>query len=229
MPNLARPRVLAPLLLLAACAQPVPAPVAQATRPYVPPAASTATARLVMRNAIDKADLSYEVAVFDDADRCTGRQRIGSGTQASDPETTTIAAARWQTIETIAHQPNHMMCRDRWTFAPVAGRSYLVRTTSKPDGCTTVIYDMTNPEALRIEPTLRRRQTTRENVCLPLAQAQQIKLNAAQRPADSSDLPIPAETPHAPSIPSTEPAAKSPRAKAGAGTTVDDLQGLIAH
>lgn len=181
-----------------------------------------------MRNAIDHADLSYEVAVYDDADRCTGRQRVGTGTRTSDPETTTIAAARWQTIETISHQPNHMICRDRWTFAPVAGRSYLAYTTSKPTGCTTMIYDMTDPDAIRIEPTLRRRDS-RNNVCQPLAQAKQIKLDSTQHSVDSSDLPIPPATQHAPSMPSQAPVAQVPAAKASGGTPGDDLQGLINH
>jgi hypothetical protein len=212
---LARLRTFAPFLILAACAQPVP--VAQPTRAYVSPTASSTSARLVMRNAIDKADRSYEVAVFDDADKCSGRQRVGVGSPTTDPETTRIAAGRWQTIETIAYQPNRMMCRMRWSFVPVAGRSYLVNTTSKPTGCMTVIYDMTNPEALRIEPSLRRREVS-NNLCLPLAQAEPVKLNAAKKPSDANDLPIPSETHQAPSA-STSPG----------GTSVDDLQGLIGH
>lgn len=215
-PAFARLRAIAPVLILAACAQPV------ATTPYVPPAPAQASARLLMRNALESAD-SYEVAVFDNAETCSGRERVGTGNQTVNPKSTTIAAGRWQTVEVVVSKPNRTVCRIRWSFTPATGRSYLVSTASRTGGCSMMILDATNPDALRIEPSLRRRNAG-NNLCVAIAQSKAIQLADTHGGDDTSDLPI---APQDRVPPATKPAARAPAPKAPSAVTNDDLQGLI--
>jgi hypothetical protein len=207
----------APVLTLVACAQPV--------TPYVAPAPSAASARLMMRNALAGPD-SYEVDVFDDAESCGGKQRVGTGNQNVNPKTTTIAAGHWETIEVVVSKPGRLVYHVRWSFMPAAGRSYLLSTSSKAGGCSAIVLDATNPDSIRIEPSLRRRNVG-SNACVPIARANPIRLTDQHDSGDTSDLPIAPENP-APAAPKP-PATKATAPKAAPAVTVDDLQGLIGN
>ncbi len=221
---LARCRVVAPVLLLAACAQravhaPAPAPAPVPVPAYVAPAPSVPVALLVMSHELQRDDW-YHVDVFANAERCAGRSRIGMGGQAIDPPPTRLAAGRWQTFETWIHRPG-AKCSIRLSFAPAAGRTYSVVTTGNPDGsCTTMLRDVTDPDAVRLEPSLRQRDVGNQ-ACRPLAQSEPLLASAEQHPSDPvTDLPI--ETVERKSGTTRPQVAPAP----APAVTVDDLKGL---
>jgi hypothetical protein len=154
----------AAVLGLAACAAP--------TRPiprYVAPSAGP-TAKLVMRGTVPEGDL-FGVFVYDDSEKCAGSRLAGNGTSARNPVTTTLAASQVTTIEFYLLKPNRMACRVRWSFTPIAGKTYLLRGSALgPDACLARVMDMSDPERVKGEATaLRRNPGT--SVCLPLAQS----------------------------------------------------------
>jgi hypothetical protein len=218
-----RLRAVVALLILAGCASRAPRTVAPApTPPYVAPGATVPVARLVMRSEIEEYD-TYEVAVLSNADACSGKQSVGMGFPRNDPRSTTLAAGRWQTIEVQLNKPNRTYCRVRWSFAPAAGRSYVVSTTSEKQGCSVVIRDETDPDAVRIEPSLRRRDVD-ARACIPLAQTHPaLHMNTHATTEEVTDLPIePVDREPSKTRP---PVAKDPIPT----VTPDDLQGLIGR
>lgn len=210
-----RLRAVAVLAILAGCAHRVP-PLPR----YVPPPASAATASLVMNNHLQIGD-GYLVNVYADGQRCTGTQRVGASQWAVDPPATRLATDRWQTLVVLVLSPmSH--CLQRWSFVPRAGHSYSLTTTSSHAGCSALVYDTTEPEAPRLESSLRKRDAE-GRVCVPLATAKPIMAN--QMPDDSvavADLPIHSDA--------REPSAPRPVQATPPGqdqVTADDLRGLI--
>ena len=217
---LARCLVVAPVLFLAACfvrpvrpTAPVPA--------YVAPGPSVPVATLVMRHELQD-DHWYRVDMFSDAERCTGRSRVGQGGHTVDPPSIRLAAGRWQTFETWIHEPG-ATCWSRLSFAPAAGRTYAVTTKSEPNGsCSAILTDVTDPDAVRREPSQRWRRAGNE-ACRPLALSAPPPLHAEQLPSKPvTDLPIePMERDPVATRPRTLPtAAPTPAVSA------DDLSGL---
>ncbi|MCK9685591.1 hypothetical protein [Scleromatobacter humisilvae] len=222
---LARCRVVAPVLLLAACAQHparAPAPTPVQVPAYAAPGPAVAAAFLVMSHDLQPDDW-YHVDLFANAERCAGRSRVGSGGHAVDPVPTRLAAGRWQTFETWVHEPRGY-CAVRLSFAPAAGRTYAVTTKSNPDGsCTAMLRDVTDPDAVRIEPSLRQREAGNQ-ACKTLATSAPLMVRAGQRqPEQAIDLPI--ETVE------REPGMARPQLLPEPAPTVtaDDLKGLTAR
>ena len=222
---LARCRGVAPVLLLAACAHhpvraPAPAPVQVPA--YVAPGPAVAAAFLVMSHDLQPDDW-YHVDVFANAERCAGRSRVGTGGHTVDPVPTRLAAGRWQTFETEVHAAR-THCSVRLSFAPASGRTYSVLTTSNADGsCTAMLRDVTDPDAVRIEPSLRQRDVGNQ-ACRPLAQSEPLMYRVERRqPEEVIDLPIETED--------REPVPARPTAMPASAPTVtaDDLKGLIAR
>jgi hypothetical protein len=181
--------------LIGACATtpPIPKYVAPTTGP---------TAKLVMRGSVPEGDL-YGVFLYDDSEHCAGSRLAGTGTSTRSPVTTTLAASRITTVEFYLLKPNRMACRVRWSFTPVAGKTYLLNGGARPNACVALVMDMSNPDSLKVEPTaLRRNPGT--TVCLPLAQS---KAATATDAADTSS--------------------HDAVLRQGAGT--DDLKGLIGQ
>jgi hypothetical protein len=153
-------------LVLAGCATRSPAPPIPR---YVAPAAG-ATAKLVMRATVPAGDL-YGVFVLDDTEQCGRPQLVGVGDAKRSPVSSALAAGRLQTVEFRLIKPGtKQSCAIRWSFNPVAGKSYLVRGATLPAGCIAVVLNMTDPEKIRPEPTALRRNGG-GNACLPLAQS----------------------------------------------------------
>lgn len=156
-----RLHALALVFCLAGCAHPV------APAPYAAPLPSKATARLLMRGTLDAGD-TYRLSVYQDAQSCTGGRVAGVGTASEDPQGTTLVAGMLQTVEVRLAKPARQTCTMNWSFIPVAGHSYLVSARSEPGGCASLVYDATRPDALHVEPTLRRRDAGRV-ACVPLS------------------------------------------------------------
>lgn len=219
---LARCLVVAPVLFLSACfVRPVHAPAPVPVPAYVAPGASVPVATLVMRHELQD-DHWYRLDLFADPERCAGRSRVGQGGRTIDPAPTRLAAGRWQTFEAWVREPG-ATCTVRLSFAPAPGRTYLVMTKSRPDGaCTATLQDVTDPDAVRFEPSMRQRYVGNQ-ACRPLAQSAPPPAHAEQLPSKPvTDLPIdPMER---------DPAATRPRMLPAPSPTpavsADDLSGL---
>jgi len=182
---------------LAGCATPAK-PIPKYTAPTSGP-----TAKLVMRGTVPQGDL-YGVFVYDDSDKCTGSRLAGTGSNARNPTTTTLAASQMTTVEFYLLKPGKQFCRVRWSFTPVADRTYLLTGgVVGAQACAARLMDMSNPDAIRIEPTALRRNVG-SNACLPLSQA---KTAAAGADAGGS----------------------VPEAVLRQGAGAEDLQGLIGQ
>jgi hypothetical protein len=160
-------------LLMAGCAARPPAPPVPK---YVAPT-SGPTAKLVMRAAVPAGDI-YGVIVHEDSEKCAGPRIVGTGDAKRNPVTTALAANQVQTVEFRLIKPSRQTCAVRWSFTPVAGKSYLVRGVSTPTGCLAVVMDMTDPEKIKPEPTALRRNPV-GSACLPIAQSKSIGTTGA--------------------------------------------------
>lgn len=185
-------------LLLAACVTQPAKPVGN----YVPPSAGS-TARFVMRGSVPAGD-RYGVFVLDDAEHCGGHRLVGSGDVKRNPVTTTLAANQIQTVEFRLLKPNRQFCAIRWSFTPVAGKTYLLRGSGQVSSCAALVMDMTDPEQIKPEPTaLRRNPGT--SACLPISQSKGLSVAGADSAQTGQDAVL----------------------RQGVGT--EDLQGLIGQ
>jgi hypothetical protein len=185
-------------LLLAACAQPV--------AKYQAPTAGP-TARLLMRGAMQPGD-RYGIFLADSADDCKGMRIAAAGGAGVDPAAIKISAQGLRTVDMFVSKADRTSCRVRWSFTPQAGRSYLVQARSTPGGCSALILDATDVDAMKLETSLIRRDVP-GNVCVPLAQSKTIAQLGAATAGGST-----AQT-RAPQSPS--------------GVAEDDLKALTAH
>ena len=190
-------------LLLGACAQP---PLA---RYQAPP--SGPTAKLLMRSTLQAGD-SYGIFLADSANDCQGMRMAAAGSQKSgDPAAVAISALGVRTVEVYLSKADRSTCRARWSFYPTPGRSYLVSTKHTPEGCSAMIFDATDGDAMKIEPSLLRRDVP-GNLCVPLAQSKSIAQLASQLAAGK---PAPARASGAAQLP--------------ANVVDDDLKSLIGR
>jgi hypothetical protein len=190
----------AALTLLAGCATP---PAATKLPPYVAPA-NAPTAKLVMRGAVPSGD-AFGVFVHDDAENCKGARIAGTGTNARNPTTVPLAAGALTTVDFMLVKPNKDWCLVRWSFTPVAGKSYLVNgAAAAAGGCRAALLDVTNPDAM-VAPSGSVRRNDKTNACVPIAQARAAAANAPRGGQDQGAAVL------------------SP------GANADDLQGLITQ
>ena len=160
-----RPAVLAAALsvLFAGCATPTPKLPA-----YVPPSGAP-TAKLVMRGNVPSGD-AFGVVVYDDAENCKGARLAGAGSSTRTPTTVPLAAGALTTVDFILVKPNKESCMLRWSFTPVAGKSYLVNGLAYGNSCRAALLDATNPDAMAT-PAGAVRRDAKGNACVPMAQA----------------------------------------------------------
>jgi hypothetical protein len=190
------------LLLLTACAQ-------QPIRKYVPPQ-SGPTARLLMRSTLEAGE-RYGVFLMESDNDCKDMRIVAAGAPQRDPAAVAISASGVRTLDIYVRKSDRDACRVRWSFYPKPGRQYLVSTKSTPTGCSAMIYDATDVDAMKPEATLLRRDVP-GNVCVPLASSKTLAQLAGQRDQGSSS----AAAPRAAQLPS--------------GVSDDDLKALTgAH
>jgi hypothetical protein len=186
-------------LLLAACAVPPSKPLPKYAGPTAGP-----TAKLVMRGSVPAGDL-YSVYIFDDAEHCKGLRSMGAGSSTRNPASTTLAANQITTVEFFLLKPDKKFCSIRWSFTPVAGKTYLFSGAAlDATTCGARVMDMSNPDNLRPEPTALRRNPG-ASLCVPLPQSK------------------------AASVAGTDAGQTSPDAVLRQGATAEDLQGLIGQ
>ena len=153
--------------LLAGCATPV-APLQKYAAPSTGP-----TAKIVMRGTLAGSDF-YGVYVFDQAESCQGSRLVGAGRTGRDAPASTVVANQLTTVDFMMFSGKDSSCRVRWSFTPIAGRTYLVSggvVTGVPGAsCAARIHDATDPDAIRpVADALRRDQGGA--MCMPTAQA----------------------------------------------------------
>jgi hypothetical protein len=171
--------------LLAGCAHPL--------QKYVPHAVGP-RAELVMRGQVLPGE-AYGVYLFKDALNCTGLQQVGIGVPRRDPETTSIAPGL-NTAEVLLTKPNKSVCRVRFSFEPIAGRKYLISTSSTPTGCAAKILDVTDPHSIVREQSLRRRDVG-SRLCVPVSQTMTVA-DAQSRSQEASEAELPIARPEPP-------------------------------
>ena len=190
---LRRLAALAGLALLAACAGGPPS--STATTPASPVsryASVTAgpTARLIMRTQLKGTATLYGVHLLANSDDCSQRQSIGAAKAgvAALP-TVALAAGRVATVEFVGVNADKKVCLVRWSFTPVAGRSYLLQSTFDGNRCTSTVLNATDPDAIRPEAGALRRNPTPDKVCVPLGQARALTPTPAGARGDATLSP----------------------------------------
>lgn len=183
------------VLLVAGCAAAPPTP-------YAVPAGAP-TAKLVMRGAVPTGDL-FGVFVHDDAVNCKGPRLAGAGSSTRNPATVSLAAGALTTVDFMLLRANKERCLVRWSFSPVAGKSYLVSGGAYGAGCRARLLDATDPDAMK-SPDGTVRRDAKGNACVALAQARSIAGSTAAGGQDEGAAVL-------------QP-----------GATADDLKGLIGQ
>lgn len=187
-------------LLLAACAAHLPS---QSVPKYVPPAAG-ATAKLVMRGTVPAGDV-YGMYLFEDSENCKGLRSLGSGNSTRNPPTTVLAANQIQTVEFFLVKANRQYCAIRWSFTPVAGKTYLLSGGAvSATSCAARVMDASDPDHIKPELAALRRNPAAGGQCLPLGMSK------------------------AASVAGTDTGHAGQDAVLRQGATADDLKGLIA-
>ena len=163
------PALLGAAAILAACATPS-TPNSAALPRHVAPVGGP-TAKLVMRGTVPQGDV-YAVYLSDDAVACQGQRIVGAGNPTRVPTSTTIAAERLQTVDFRLFRADKRTCLVRWSFTPVAGRSYLIAGAATPTGCSARMLDATDPDAIKpVQGALIRTSTTQACVGINDARA----------------------------------------------------------
>ena len=156
-----------------------------------------------MRGSVPQGDL-YGVFLMDDSEKCAGSRLAGTGSTVRAPVTTTLAANQVATLDFTLLKPNKQICSVRWSFTPVAGRTYLISGAAVgTTACAARVMDMTNPDAIKVEATALRRNPAGGSSCVPLAQSKAASVAGADQSAPEAVL------------------------RQGAGA--EDLQGLIGQ
>lgn len=148
--------------VLLGCAAPPKSP------PYAAPT-GVPTAKLVMRGAVPTGDI-FGVFVHDDAENCKGPRLAGTGNSTRNPTTVALAAGALTTVDFMLVRSNRESCLLRWSFTPVAGKSYLVNGGAFGAGCRGSLLDASNPDAMRAPEGIVRRNA-KGNACVAMAQA----------------------------------------------------------
>ena len=152
--------------LLGGCATPAPK-----LQTYAAPVGAP-TAKLVMRGVVPVGD-AFGVLVYDDAENCKGPRLAGAGNIARNPTTVPLAAGTLTTVDFMHVKANKESCTLRWSFTPVAGKSYLINGIGSATGCRASLLDASNPDAM-VAAAGSVRRNEKGNVCIPMAQARAI-------------------------------------------------------
>lgn len=158
-----RAAALAGAALLAGCAA-APLPNLPA---YAAPAADQPAARLLMRAQVHPND-RFMLVVLDDNERCQGPRLLAGGAPGADAAPQRIAAGRLTTLDFVIARGGQTPCVVRWSFTPMAGRTYLAQGLVVGAGCTARLLDASQPDRPLQPPDLLLRSTPAQR-CVPLA------------------------------------------------------------
>jgi len=163
--------------LLAGCAEtPTAGPAAAAA---VTPASAPAgpSARLLLRGAAPEGD-RYAVFQLADALQCKGPRLLADGDTKKPPTAASLPAGVLTTLDFVILRGGRATCGMRWSFTPVAGRTYLVQGFVVGTGCTARLLDASQPDRPVAPPDAVQRNGPGQ-ACLPLDQARANRAAAA--------------------------------------------------
>ncbi|NUZ04521.1 hypothetical protein [Piscinibacter koreensis] len=133
--------------LLIGCATPqstsIPAYVAPVDGP---------TARLLTRSSLPAGE-RYGVFLYADAEGCREPRRVGIAEGDQALPAMTLQADRPTTIEFAAMKPDRAICRVRWTFDPLPGKTYLLAGSATRERCVARVLDASDADDIKPEAT----------------------------------------------------------------------------
>lgn len=165
--------------LLSGCAATSGTPTAGHPPGASPPAAaSSPSARLLLRGSVPAED-RFAVVKLADALACKGPSLLIAGTPQKAPEPATLPAGVLTTLDFVVLRAGKPSCGVRWSFTPVAGKTYLMQGLVVGSGCSARLFDASVPDRPVLPPDAALRSHPGQ-ACLPLEQAR-----AATRAASS--------------------------------------------
>lgn len=156
--------------LLSGCA--TPTATLPAGHPGVAPppaAASGPTARLLLRGSVPAED-RFAVFKLADALACKSPAILIAGTPQKTPEPATLPAGVLTTLDFVILRAGKPSCGVRWSFTPVAGKTYLMQGLVVGSGCSAHLFDASVPDRPVLPPDAALRSHPGQ-ACLPLEQA----------------------------------------------------------
>lgn len=156
--------------LLGGCATPTATLPAGHPSVAPPPAATSGpTARLLLRGSVPAED-RFAVLKLADAEACKGPAVLIAGTPQKTPEPATLPAGVLTTLDFVILRAGKPSCGVRWSFTPVAGRTYLMQGLVVGSGCSARLFDASVPDRPVLPPDAALRSHPGQ-ACLPLEQA----------------------------------------------------------
>lgn len=156
--------------LLGGCAATSGTPAAgQAPAASPAAAASGPTARLLLRGSVPAED-RFAVFKLADALACKGPSLLIAGTPQKTPEPATLPAGVLTTLDFVILRAGKPGCGVRWSFTPVAGKTYLMQGLVVGSGCSARLFDASVPDRPVLPPDAALRSHPGQ-ACLPLEQA----------------------------------------------------------
>ncbi|MFZ6768372.1 hypothetical protein ACO0LM_15015 [Undibacterium sp. Di26W] len=137
---------------------------------YVAPSGA-ATAKLLFK-ADALQSFAYSLSIYDDAVNCTGPRVVAAGQGSNSNLTTSIKTGALLTTRFIGGG-NGKVCQVIESFQPVSGHIYQLQGKLDEQGCSVIVYDISNPNAPQIEQSLLRRQP-KNQMCEPLSSAKRV-------------------------------------------------------
>jgi hypothetical protein len=134
-----------------------------------PAAASGPTARLLLRGSVPAGD-RFAVLKLADAEACKGPSLLIAGTPQKTPDPATLPAGVLTTLDFIILRAGKPSCGVRWSFTPVAGKTYLMQGLVVGSGCSARLFDASVPDRPVLPPDAALRSHPGQP-CLPLEQA----------------------------------------------------------
>lgn len=153
--------ILCSALVLSACG----------TTNYVAPV-NGATAKLLFKTEALQG-YHYTLSMYDNAVACTQPKTIVAGQGSSGVLTTAVKTGALVSTSFSGGSTNGRICQMVVSFRPVVGRVYEIWGTLDERGCSSIVYDITDPNKPQIESTLLKRKLVNQ-VCEPLSAATRI-------------------------------------------------------
>ncbi len=140
------------------------------TTTYVAPSGPTTAKLQIKTDALQSH--AYSISIFDDAVNCTNPKLVAVGQGSSSNLTTSLKTGALVTTRFVG-AGNSKTCQILETFVPISGHTYQLHGKLDEQGCSVVVYDVSNPNNPQVEQSLLRRQV-KNQTCEPLSAAKRI-------------------------------------------------------
>lgn len=140
------------------------------------------TARLLTRSSLPSGE-RYAVFLYADAEGCREPRRVGIAEGDRALPAIALQADRLTTIEFAAMKPDRAICRVRWTFDPLPGKTYLLAGDATSERCVARVLDASDADDIKPEATALWRNEGAAS-CTPTAE-----LRARRSPGPDAERP----------------------------------------